>query len=132
METQAQERRGQPRVNLNGRVLAYLGDARIECHAIDISASGIAVRTQAAYPAGQYVRLNFALRGPSNAANWFDVDGVVARAASSEEGCILGVKFVLMDDAVVREIQGYVERSHQPPAPAHISGEYMIVSGRRR
>jgi len=132
MQTPAQERRGRPRANLNGRVLAYLGDTRIECHAIDISASGIAVRTASAHLPGQYVRLNFALRGPSDGSNWFDVDGVVARAAGSEEGCILGVKFVLMDDTVVREIQGYVERTHAPSAPAHISGEYMIVAGRRR
>jgi hypothetical protein len=117
---------------LNGRVLAYVGDTRVECHAIDISASGIAVRTATAHAAGQYVRLNFALRGPSNAPNWFDVDGVVARAASSEEGCILGVKFVLIDDALAREIQGYVERAKVPSEPAHISGEYMIVSNKRR
>ncbi|MBC8073548.1 MAG: PilZ domain-containing protein, partial [Deltaproteobacteria bacterium] len=111
------ERRGQPRAALESTVIAFIGDERIECRAIDISATGIALLAPVVRPSGQFLRVNFALPG-GGAPKWFDADGVVARVARVEDGVLLGVQFLVIEDRAAREVHAYVEFTRDSNARA--------------
>jgi hypothetical protein len=108
------ERRAQPRAPLAGRVLAFIGDFRVECRAIDISTAGIAIVCPHVQHAGQFLRLNFCLGDGS--ARWFDADGVVARVATDGADAVLGVQFVVIEGRTAHEVHVYVEQARDAEA----------------
>ena len=104
----AQERRTQPRARLSSPVVAFVGDLRIDCTALDISAVGIGMRGPRLATPGQFLRLNFCLQTDSGMPRWFDADGVVARVVLRGDAYEFGVQFLVVEDRVAKEIHGYV------------------------
>lgn len=104
----AQERRTQPRARLTSPVVAFVGDLRIDCTAVDISAVGIGMRGPRLATPGQFLRLNFCLQTDSGVPRWFDADGVVARVVLRGDAYEFGVQFLVVEDRVAKEIHGYV------------------------
>jgi PilZ domain len=120
----ANERRGQPRASLDTSVIAFIGDERIECRAVDISATGMALLCPVVRPNGQFMRINFAL--PSRgAAQWLDADGVVARVTRVEQGVLLGVQFLVIEDRAAQEVHAYVEFTRDANARAQQQEVYL-------
>jgi PilZ domain-containing protein len=125
----ANERRGQPRATLETTVIAFIGDERIECRAVDISANGIALLSPVVRSNGQFLRVNFALPQPGG-LRWLDADGVVARVARAEQGILLGVQFIVIEDRAAREVHAYVEHTRLAAAHARQQETYVRrVSG---
>jgi hypothetical protein len=120
----ANERRGQPRATLETTVIAFIGDERIECRAVDISANGIALLSPVVRSNGQFLRVNFALPQP-NGPRWLDADGVVARVARAEQGILLGVQFLVIEDRAAREVHAYVEHTRLAAAHARQQETYV-------
>lgn len=120
----ANERRGQPRAILETTVIAFIGDERIECRAVDISANGIALLSPVVRSNGQFLRVNFALPQP-NGPRWLDADGVVARVARAEQGILLGVQFLVIEDRAAREVHAYVEHTRLAAAHARQQETYV-------
>jgi hypothetical protein len=104
----AQERRTQPRARLSSPVVAFVGDLRIDCTAVDISAVGIGMRGPRLATTGQFLRINFCLQTDSGVPRWFDADGVVARAVLRGDHYEFGVQFIVVEDRVAKEIHTYV------------------------
>ncbi len=104
----AQERRTQPRARLSSPVVAFVGDLRIDCTAVDISAVGIGMRGPRLATTGQFLRINFCLQSESGVPRWFDADGVVARAVLRGDHYEFGVQFLVVEDRVAKEIHSYV------------------------
>jgi len=104
----AQERRTQPRARLSSPVVAFVGDLRIDCTAVDISAVGIGMRGPRLATTGQFLRINFCLQTESGVPRWFDADGVVARAVLRGDHYEFGVQFIVVEDRVAKEIHSYV------------------------
>ncbi|MBX7082927.1 MAG: PilZ domain-containing protein [Nannocystaceae bacterium] len=104
----ADERRSQPRAPLHGNVVAFVGDERVDCTALDISAAGLAMLSPVARRPGQFIRVNFCLLAGGATPRWYDADGVVVRASQARTGVVLGVQFVVIEDRVAREVHGYV------------------------
>lgn len=104
----AQERRTQPRARLSSPVVAFVGDLRIDCTALDISAVGIGMRGPRLATPGQFLRINFCLQTDSGVPRWFDADGVVARVVLRGDAYEFGVQFLVVEDRVAKEIHGYV------------------------
>ncbi|HET6582421.1 MAG TPA: PilZ domain-containing protein [Nannocystaceae bacterium] len=104
----AQERRTQPRARLSSPVVAFVGDLRIDCTAVDISAVGIGMRGPRLAAPGQFLRINFCLQTDSGVPRWFDADGVVARVVLRGDAYEFGVQFLVVEDRVAKEIHGYV------------------------
>ncbi len=118
------ERRGQPRALLETTVIAFIGDERIECRAIDISANGIALLSPVVRSNGQFLRVNFALP-QATGPRWLDADGVVARVARAEDGILLGVQFLVIEDRAAREVHAYVEQTRLAAAQARQQEVYV-------
>src|SRR6186713_1912568 len=94
MQVAQQERRTQPRARLSSPVVAFVGDLRIDCTALDISAVGIGMRGPRLAAPGQFLRLNFCLQTDSGVPRWFDADGVVARVVLRGDAYEFGVQFL--------------------------------------
>ncbi|HWB78100.1 MAG TPA: PilZ domain-containing protein [Nannocystaceae bacterium] len=120
----ANERRGQPRATLDTTVIAFIGDERIECRAVDISANGIALLSPVVRSNGQFLRVNFALP-QAGGPRWLDADGVVARVARAEQGILLGVQFLVIEDRAAREVHAYVEHTRLAAAHARQQETYV-------
>jgi hypothetical protein len=89
-------------------VVAFVGDLRIDCTAVDISAVGIGMRGPRLATAGQFLRINFCLHTDTGVPRWFDADGVVARAVLRGDHYEFGVQFIVVEDRVAKEIHTYV------------------------
>ncbi len=119
------ERRAQPRAALTGAVVVFLGDEKIDCNAVDISATGIAVQSKVIRSAGQFLRVNFCLHDVSGAARWYDADGVIARVARLEQGVLFGVQFLVVEARAARQIHDYVEAHRMAAAAAQQREVYL-------
>jgi len=106
-----QERRAQPRAPLTSTVVAFVGDRKIDCTAMNISMAGIAVQGPKLAEAGQFLRLNFCLTTGAGVPRWFDADGVVVRLAVRDDDYVVGVQFLVIEDRAAREIHGFVEHT---------------------
>lgn len=97
--------------------MAFLADQRVDCRAIDISSTGIALWSPVTREPGQFLRVNFALSPPGGIPRWYDADGIVVRVARRPSGVVLGVQFVVIEDRVARDVHGYVLEAlrRQPP-----------------
>jgi hypothetical protein len=123
--TNTHERRTQPRAQLHGNVTAFVGDERVDCAALDISAAGLAILSPQQRSPGQFVRVNFCLTPQAGTPRWYDADGVVVRATQGRGGVVLGVQFVVIEDRVARDVHAYVAATRQ----AAFVAEMRRVSG---
>ncbi|MBK8238415.1 MAG: PilZ domain-containing protein [Deltaproteobacteria bacterium] len=123
--TNTHERRTQPRAQLHGNVTAFVGDERVDCAALDISAAGLAILSPQLRSPGQFVRVNFCLTPQAGTPRWYDADGVVVRATQGRGGVVLGVQFVVIEDRVARDVHAYVAATRQ----AAFVAEMRRVSG---
>jgi hypothetical protein len=123
--TPYEDRRGQPRAELTGTAVAFLGDQLL---------------TPVMREPGQFLRVNFSLAPPGGIPRWYDADGIVVRVDRTAKGVVLGVQFVVIDDRVARSVHDYVAEtwrrrtaSATPNAtqPPPMTGEFFPASERR-
>lgn len=114
-----EDRRGQARAGLMSPAIAFLADQRVDCRAVDISTTGIALLSPVIRDPGHFLRVNFSLNpaggGP---ARWYDADGVVVRVAPQPSGVVLGVQFVVVEDRVAHDVHQFVLAACGAAAPA--------------
>jgi hypothetical protein len=130
------ERRSQPRAELVAPAVVFLANERVDCRVMDISTGGIALRSPVASTPGQFLRIDFSLAPQGGVPRWHEADGVVVRAAATPSGAILGVRFLVVDDRLVREVHDHVARrrsSASLPAipdalhPPPTTGEFNLL-----
>ena len=111
VEPVGSERRQQPRIAWGGGARAALGARRVQCHASNLSKTGICVGgSWRAYP-GQRVELSFELEGRA-----VHVMGVVTWART-EQQAQWGVQFTVVHPKHQKRIDAFVDRSLQTRRP---------------
>jgi hypothetical protein len=135
------EQRSRPRVPLDSEVVVQRAAERILCRTMDVSSTGIALRSPVPGVPGGPLRLRLLLvpRG-----EWLTLDGVLVREERSGLGYVWGVRFLPHEPRVSVQLMALVRSQivksnrapdqtpgEQGPAPGRVTLRARERAGRR-